>query len=484
MGYIKDRDTVIASLVETINQQNSAIDTEKGRVIRDVSIDAPALEFSKLYYIYDYLAKCQSLDGFEEIFGDVDYQEQIAESFGETTALFLQRASEDLEKLAANWNVMRKSAAKATGIARFKGTQSVDVSIDKDFKIATNSIPAISFETTESFTGLLIDYESSTGLYYVDIPIKAVEGGINGNKIQGSINVLNTALANISIVSNLFATTGGQDAETNIDLIQRARLLWLGQSAGTVAGYKKLMLEEDEVGDVLVVGPAHQLMQRSPEGAVDIYVLAAKIYTKNSCVINYLDSDIVLPLQPVLSIDSIIGNSTYLENIHFVLEKDIASFARSYKAQDKIKWLSPPTLNESLTIAYFYNSFIHKVQDKLDIDENNVIVANILIKEALQININLEFDFSVYSSYVKDDIKTEISTVLTSFFSAKLLGEDIDVSDVLYEITKTPGVDSVDTQTFRIGKEANLQFLNEISGGFLIIQDVEYARLNSISFLS
>jgi len=483
MNYIKNQTTIIQESVDYLKEKNSLIDTNIGKVVRDISVEGPARQFSKIYYIFDYLSKIQSIGGIKDVLNNIEYQAGITNALGLTQQDFDLRLKQDIERLVGNWGITRKSGTKAVGSIMFKGTQSKNVTISKGSIISTIVVPVVQYQTTQEYVGLLDEYEQSSGLYYKEVAIEAIEVGTLGNKIAKSITVLENNIDGISVVINLNAVTGGMDDETDLELLDRAKDSWTGRNLATKDGYKKLLEQQEGVIDVLVVGPTNLLMKRASEGSIDLYVLHSEATVGVTYSIAYRNFDMVLPLQPVMSIISVVGSKTYIENTDFILEKDINEFRGSYRGQDKIKWVTgkEPVINEMLTIKYSYDSRIVDLQNIIDIDENKIITADVLVKKADKVNITIKLKYTGFPGYSNSDLELSIATDLTSFFTEKVLGEVVDVSDVISEITDVEGVDRIDTKVFEIGRDGLLQKLNEVSQ--ISIADNEYARLNEVIFI-
>lgn len=483
MNYIKNQTTIIQESVDYLKEKNSLIDTNIGKVVRDVSVEGPAHQFSKIYYVFDYLSKIQSIDGIKEVLNSVEYQAGIANALGLTQQDFDLRLKQDLERLVNNWGITRKSGTKAIGSIAFKGTQSKNVIIPKSTIISTASTPAVRYQTIQEYVGLLDEYEQSSGLYYKEIAIESVKVGTSSNKIAKSIILLENSIDGVSVVINFNAVTGGMDNETDLELLDRAKDSWIGRNLATKDGYKKLLEQQEGVIDILVVGPINPLMKRASEGSIDLYVLHSESLVNATYSIAYRGFDMVLPLQPVKSIISVIGSKTYVENTDFILEKDINEFQGSYRGQDKIKWIigQEPVINEMLVISYSYDLKIINFQNVIDLDENKIITADVIVKKANKVNVNIKLNYTGFPGYSNNDLEISLSDTLTTFFTDKLLGESIDVSDVIAEINNVEGVDRINTQVFEIGRNNLLQKLSEVSQ--ISIADNEYARLNEITFV-
>ena len=482
-------DQVTKDALAYISRLGTVIDVQMGEPMRDVAIDAPSLEFVRSYYVCEYLRKIQSLTGFGEILDDTSFKLNVAESSGLTYDEMEQRISDDLDALVRNWDIERKVAVKAKTILDFRYTSGGIKTVPVNFRVMTEI--GVSFIATNAVIGSAV-YDSSLGLYVLKVEVECEKAGIVGNVAAGMIIDIQGTLPDLHSVINSTAVTSGIEEESSLTLIDRAYSAWRGRVLSTPYGYKKFVTAIDGVGDALVVGPGNELMQRSPVGAVDIYVLGAEsaihTYSKG------FDSgspDIILQKQPVMgTIFSVVGARTYVQGTDFNLVFDRGEFGGSIKGLDKIVWIPgrAPAALEVLTITYPYNKLIATVQDQLDVDMNRVIVSDILVRASKQILINLEMQIILFEGFNRDDVQTvgtySIWNRLSEFFSGFILGEDVDVSDVVKVIAATDGVDRVNTDIFKMGREdGTMQKVSDIAGGAVNYTDKEYARLGTITFL-
>lgn len=124
-----------------------------------------------------------------------------------------------LDLLTALIGVQRNEASTATGQVRFsreEASDSTDYHIPNGTYVQTSGLTPIRFETTEAVT-------LEQGTTYVDAPIEAVDAGAVGNVAANTITSMPDPPTGIEDVTNHSATTGGEDAETDDQLRQRAK---------------------------------------------------------------------------------------------------------------------------------------------------------------------------------------------------------------------------------------------------------------------
>lgn len=152
-----------------------------------------------------------------------------------------------LDLRAEEHGLTRRPAVQATGVVTFSGVQGTVIPVGTRVSTASSDVvPAILFETTEEAT------IPPAGI--VDVPVRAVEGGIDGNVAAGTITFLATVLAGVNSVTNAQPTSGGLDEEDDASLLARYLQRVRNPSAGgNKADYINWALEVPGVGGVAVV---------------------------------------------------------------------------------------------------------------------------------------------------------------------------------------------------------------------------------------
>lgn len=182
-------------------------------------------------------------------------------------------SDDDVDRLIANVFLSRRTGANATGIARvFVTTPATLVFATITVFVASNGstfqpIAPISFP--ESLVRLNVDGP----LYYVDVPVVALDAGEKGRIKAHSLSTLQGSSINFAKIDNPFPFSGGVDREPNAQLIARAsdaitvRDLVSGRGIQTrlkevfsflervfVAGFLDPEMHRDLVGDFHVGG--------------------------------------------------------------------------------------------------------------------------------------------------------------------------------------------------------------------------------------
>lgn len=137
---------------------------------------------------------------------------------------------------------------------------------------------------------------------------------------------------------------------------------------------------------------------------------------------------------------------TYVLNVDYELkdapnEFDYLSIARSpgSSISDGQTVLVAYNYGELMVVTYGVNSLIKTVQDKVDIKKH--ITADVLVKGANQIDVDIEFTIRLKSGAIGPVVVDEVSTNLYSLFNQKKLGQRVNQSDVIRTVDENSGVD-------------------------------------------
>jgi len=147
-------------------------------------------------------------------------------------------------------------------------------------------------------------------------------------------------------------------------------------------------------------------------------------------------------------VTNLTGTITYALNADYVLEVptsplEVVQIARSIGSTiaNGETVLVSYWYGEPLTVVYNVNSLIAIIQSK--VNEKRHLTADVLVKEANRINVDLEFTVKLRSGANGPEVKDQVSTVLYALFNSKKLGSRVSQSDVIREIDDNSGVDFV-----------------------------------------
>ena len=280
MATIKSFTEIVNSMLERLRLVQPNLDTKPGTVSRDLFIDLQADELQRIYRLISLVADKQS---------------------------FATASGRDLDRLAGNFGVVRRTGTPATGIAIF--TTSLleqDVAIPSGLIVTARN--GVSFRTVGNFSMLStnksryasnanrlrdnLDVAGISDVYAIEVPVEATSIGTSGNISTNQLIETNSDF--FISVTNVTSLSGGTDQESDSSFRTRFLSTFSGSNIGTSIGYRNAVLGLQGVLDALVVEPGNTLMLRdgtevlSTEnstrilnsgtgGKVDIYVLGTAL---------------------------------------------------------------------------------------------------------------------------------------------------------------------------------------------------------------
>jgi len=457
---VKDLSTIISELYNLYKDNIPSFSLVEGTVERDIFVEAPAQALLEVYDQLDYVQKIQLL---------TKYADELPVTV--------------VDDWASQYNIERKGARRATTTVWFyrDSAPDADITIPLGTVVATAESPIIEFETIEEKTMYAanpdIYYDPSTNKWGIEIQVQAILPGSEANRVGSNlITRLVTPIASITSVNNKVAATGGEDEESNSDLVQRVLLSFRGRGPITFEGISSLILEQTSVRDSLVIDASHPLMERDAGRGrcVDVYIVGF-LGDTNSDTFIVTSTGVVLTKPPVSAITSIVGDKMYSEGSDFFLNKDTGVLKGSTMAFDRVVFTpTGPGVGESITVTYTYNKLLHNLKDLFDRKENKVPNRDILMREATRVYIDLTI--AVYLDKGTDAITVInlISTAISNYVQPKLKSK-IERADIIGIVQGVSGVDN--SRIVSLTSEGGGQ-VNEL--GDIILNETEFPELRDL----
>ena len=432
---IRTSDELIQQALNYINAWRPDVDTSVGTLIKDIVIDVPATVLGVAYQDLQQIQKACSVNYINEL------------------------TDNQVEDLAANYNLVRKQGSYATGIITFikysaptttitvgasDGTGGVSVSTLKDDNGVSYSFTTVE---TKQFTVANADslYNANRNRWELNITIQADQVGSDFNVAANAIKMF-SGINGIDDIINYNACVGGLDIETNEQLGQRIIDAAKARLLGTIPGYKTLVNSFDQIVDSNIVDTSMSDYIRNTYGnEIDVVIIGQQIeaYTDSVTYNSLTGNEYVLNNQPVISINSITGivsgNAyTFEDGTDYIFVKDtISDYRQSAKALDKIVWLNggtKPDNNTIYNINYSANQLISTIQATLDNEDNYLLGSDVLVREGEIVYLQIALDVTTYSGINPISSETQIKNAIQAYINNLKLGEKVEQSDIVYEL--------------------------------------------------
>lgn len=510
-----------SDMVQDILDLREDVKLVEGDTQHDVTIVAPANQFYRNEVLLEFEDRTRNLTTFTNLVNDETFKQTYAEALGtkqDGTAYTIDDVntliSERLNAYIQDWGFVRNTGVQASGSVRVYLYDTTAVSWDASTEFSTST--GVTYSASTTFSNIVPNYDTVLGLYYIDIPILATDVGVNGNATVGSIRGMTPKPSNFSYVTNVTSITGGSDAETDLDLINRASEAWATRVAGnqpyivslaeskTYVDDVKTIVEDDTTNDIYVGSVCDVMTQFNAD---DVAVVEEYFYWPGQSGNTGAESFYFTPTnQPILSSFTpilykylygstdavqITTNSTTI--VEFV--KDTGTFSESVKANDQLKvqmvlniGTGGSQYQRKLKLIYAYDRNPSKLQNEIEASDQRLIGPDPLVRKATNIPLDVVVVPTIAYGYVTATVQAAITSNIGIFFNGgttsygkqyarKGIGESINHSEIADVITRTEGVVSYDTDIFFVK--------NSITGSLedpTVIKNNQYASLNSVSF--
>ncbi len=285
-------------LISGINRTRPEVSLEPGAVVRDTVVDPVSEELLRVRLVVDFLHRSQSFDTLLQVDGVQDdgtpvsvessaYKQGLARAFSLGSSSVQALFDQAFEQLAARSGQSREPGKKARGLVTFFTNRrpSATLQISQGTRVSAGSLVYVTTEDASMpLANIASFFNPTTGVYSIDVPIRAEQAGTSYNVGPGQVN--SVTLANLG-VTNTSRVFGGLDLETNLQLAEKSKNATAAVDSGTEAGYRQTASGIAGVRESVVVGPGDDLMHRDYDsdvqkhvfGHVDTYVRAESLAT-------------------------------------------------------------------------------------------------------------------------------------------------------------------------------------------------------------
>lgn len=415
MSDIKSRETLLSELKVFLRAYNRYLDTGDNSLAKDLIL---------LPYTV----------GGEGIMDQIE----IARDLGILSRL----ESGDLDNEGTNYKLERLAGAYSTVSLTFYSTTepTATITIPAETQaqtIGTTFSDSISFSTVSDLTINASDASS----YYVydrdryEFTVLAICNtiGTAGNVGMNTITELVGSITEIDGVTNLSAANGGLDEEDDDEFKERIRLAKIGRDINTVNGLRKYM-RDSGFTDAYPIRVEDADSEKAT--GIDVFVVssdseaASETFTYDAAQFYYYFTN-----RPVIEVTSVVGasagtlsTSAYDYNIDSTSE-----LRRSIYGQDYLILRPDAGLlqGEQITVSYTYQDRVVSVQRQLNLDENNVLTSDPLLKRAFPQYLYITATLTLKSNVDGPTVRNKVRNAMSQFLSGYKLGDDIQKSDLI-----------------------------------------------------
>lgn len=281
MVRVRSTKELVLNAIDFYRTAQPQLDTKPGTVARDLFIDGPSVQLSRLYEEVARIRTANSLrlslgsdiDRWASNFGAVREQG----GFSRGTALFT------FSEIEADIPINRGDIVTANNGATFTVVNSITVS----------PIFANTFRAVASRFRADLDFVGITDEFAVEVAVEATSTGQLGNISRFSL--ISTSTPGVSNITNVVAFGGGAPAQSDSAFKTNILGIFSGANTGTALGYRNTVKRDPAVLDAIVIEPGDDLMTRDGTqiftaedgsrtiisegtgGKVDIYISGTRI---------------------------------------------------------------------------------------------------------------------------------------------------------------------------------------------------------------
>lgn len=431
MVTFKSRETILGELRQFLKQYNRSIDTGDNSLAKDFVLLPQAVGGSLVF---------DSLDAVNDSF------------------ILAQQTSDQLDLEAQeNFGIQRSSGEYAIVTVTFYSvnapTENISISAGTQVQTAgTSFVSPVSFETISSYSVNLSSISSffsyDRGRYEFPVACRATTVGSNGNVGAGTIQSIIGTVSQIDGCTNLTASSGGSDAESDEDLRQRINNKKTGRDLNTRNGTAAFVTSQSFT-DAYPVRVEDEDSERA--SGVDVFVIdyylssVTESFTYYPEIPRYYFSNL-----PIESVSSVVANGSPLATTTYDVTRDTTTpLRRSALAQEYISIRNSASLSSGtiFTVTYTYRADISQLQDTFGLNENDVLTADVLVKRAYPLLLNLNATLTLKANADGPATRSRVRNALIQFMSTYRLGDNVQKSDLILVLQQGYGdfsVDSVD----------------------------------------
>lgn len=479
---IKSIEDIRSELVSQYNELIPQLDLTEGTPERDIFVEAQIS--GNLQQIWDGIEYTQKLHAPLVYYDDLD--------------------EDDIDNYCATFNVLQTPATYSTGEITFYTTSepSNDINISDGTIVSTVSTTPIEFEVIGNYTIYEANkdayYNATTGRWEITCSVQAVNPGTQYRAASGAVTKLVSNVNDIEGVINTSAISGGEEAESIINRLQRVSDKFQGRDLGPTAGIRSFISVYTR--DINIVGANNPLMERDEAlgGAVDIYVIGEELTTGTDEVtisqagldlgvnVDYTSSSITLTNQPVNSITNFLKNGSVIDPTYYTLEKDTGVLKKSTRSLDKLTLTSTGLVNigyfaanDTLRITYLYNNFLTTIENDLNSTTNHFQDRDYLLREMNGVTVDVSLRFKEVDGQDFDTVSAGAQDAAVAFIDGIKTAGSVELADVVGVVKNYTGVDNIDLTTATITPSGGGTLTAQ---GDIILDNNEYPVAGTTTF--
>jgi phage-related baseplate assembly protein len=427
MADIKSKETLLAELKEFLRAYNRRLDTSDNSLSKDMLLTPFSV-------------------GGQVV---MDALQLVKDSH-----ILSRDSGADLDAYATNFKKVRLTGAPSTVTVTFycDAPPTSDVVIPAGTQVGTagtSFVSALTFSTdsqaTFSVTDMASYYNYDRARYEFSVSATCDSSGSGGNIGSQMIVQKITPVTGVTGVTNLTGATGGTDQEVDDDFKVRIQKAETGRDINTVNGLKSYMLDLGFT-DAYPIRVENTDSERS--NGVDVFVVNT-LYKEATDTFTYDSAKEIYYLTntPAFAITSVVGSGTLSTSKYEAHVDNSTVYRRSIFANDYIRIYPPASLinGEQITVRYSYGDTIRQTQGQLDLNDNQVLTADPVVKRAFPLYFYVNATLTLKENADGPTVRTTVKNALNQWCASFRLGDTLQKSDLTIVLQTGYGDFKVDT---------------------------------------
>ncbi len=455
--------SITDQIVDTLKELDPNLDVREGTAIFELMVKPLTLVLEPLQQEIDEIKTFQSIADAETMPAD------------------------ELDLLAENFFINRKSGERASVTARIFLVEEADITFEAGAIFTAKNGQTFTNVDSVSFSSAEIRLNQEGELFFFDVPTLSVELTTDANIGADEIVSIDVDVVGFAGVTNPNPATGGQREETNTELVDRIKKSITLRNLITVRGISTILTEEfQNIFEVRVIGFGDPEMHRDTTlgvhvgGRVDVYVDSPDKFKTSEA--QFASSEFLPPDAEGIHIDikkdattgvptitdvpfikiekvetgTILADQTFSVTAELVEDEDFTlnvedipglppnteSSGQHFRFSNKEildLQIDVDHKDDDIRVTYQHAEFVTPVQDFVDLEIQRVVCSDILVKTFIPAFIDMSVIVTPILGQTVPDYKTAIEEFIDNLRSPTVF-EVSDIVDLIYNL----GADQVD----------------------------------------
>lgn len=431
MADIKSLETLLAELRTFIRALNRRLDTGDNSLSKDLLLTPFSVGGKAIMDQVEIARDLGILSRLES--GDLDNE----------------ATNYKLERLPGSYSIVtltfHSSTAPTTDVVIPAGTQAQTS--------GTTFVSPVSFSTVSEARFTVSDADSyfsyDRNRYEWEVTALCDEIGTIGNIGSELVNQLIGSVGGVEGVTNLTAATGGLDEEGDDDFRTRIQLAKTGRDLNTVNGIRLYMRN---LGFLDAYPVRVEDADAEKATGIDVFVInnSSEAFTE-TFTYDPSQEKYYFTKRPVLEVTSVVGSNkgNLGASDYDAMIDNTSPLRRSIYGQDYLAFSSSAGLlyGETITVQYNYAPLIVQAQENLDLNENDVLTADPLVKRAFPLYLYVNAKLTLKANADGATVRNKVRNALNQWCSTFRMASDLQKSDLVIILQTGYGdwpVESVD----------------------------------------